>query len=1265
MKRLILLAALLAPLLPLEGAEKPFVRLFVLSGQSNMGRGAPVNSYSNPPQPGDIWYRFSIAPDPGSDEWMPLSAVLNRGAESAFGERMSLAFPGDQIALLKCYRAGSGITEWLPGRTFHATMVGRLQAVAADLEARVARGEISGWEYTGYLWMQGEGDAAAAASAIFGQMYLENLENLRDEMRTLLGGDPNLPFILGRIYAFHYHEGSPHSGPWENLANVRYAQEILPLIDPRCAWFDTDDLSMRKTEPHYVSYEEMGHRFAHAFLNLHHGHQLPFRPFRVHPTTLADEHLSTTPGNQQVTLDWNHALHAESYSIRFGTSPGSLDQSVEGIPDNQVTIRGLQNGVTYYFAGQSHNTEGMSPLTPEVAATPTDSSTRAPLVWIQDLKTTPDYSEVAHLGQPFFLDGTVRHHHPEASVTWSVLSGAGSVSFEDTRSIDTTARFDDLGRHYLQLTVDDGVWPVSHTLEVNVVPPPANSPPNVTTTWVPPLNLLDQANLTGHYRNLDRLPHLGVPTYAWSVASGPGPVTFSDPHYRKTTARFSEPGIYQLQFTGSDGEASAASLVTVAVNPLGVRNHALDKPATGSSQFNALTSPGNACNGKLDLSDFYGKFCSAEQPRPWLDIDLMDQRPVTQIRVWNARAFDGVANRLSQYHVFLSPEPFVSHDPAEVAAQVAANGGWHRFESTTAGFPTVLHLEASGRYLRLQLSGTSFLEVKELEALGPAGPDAPGNLTATATGHDSMLLGWSDVSGEQGYVLRRSTSEDGPWTEVGGTLPADTTAFHDSGLEELTTYYYQIQAFHAVASSEWSAAASARTHSALTVPQVNALQTPIGLVGRPYQHRLDIIGGTPPYSLQLSGQVPSGIAVDSQGVLGGTPASGGTFTVDLQITDADLRSSSTPLTILIATRNHALAAEGATASQSSTLSGLGAALAIDGNTDTLNHTQMEPTAWWQVDLGRLVTLFQIEVHNRAGATAQRLTDFYLLFSEDPFPEEPLSQLVNRPGVIAIHHPGQALFPTLIAPPPGTRARFLRVQLRGSDYLHIMEFRALGSPSPAIPEQALPEIPRTHPYTHALTGQAGHGALLWSLAPGSSLPTGLSLSPSGVLSGRPSQTGNHSFLIQVVDQAGVQAQRSLTLPVVPRPADLWLETHFPSIGGDPPPRWSAEAGASGQSLLLAYARGDSPHGSSSPSAPLSLTLHQESLVYQSVPLRDDPSLHYALEVSSDLKNWYRGPTVYTLQTAQASPGFIRFTATDSQPLHTPPQRFARLVITIEE
>src|SRR5579872_5504355 len=61
---------------------------------------------------------------------------------------------------------------------------------------------------------------------------------------------------------------------------------------------------------------------------------------------------------------------------------------------------------------------------------------------------------------------------PEPTALWSKESGPGNVTFEDPRSLKTTAKFSALGNYILKLTVNNGLASHESTLNVSVEPPP-------------------------------------------------------------------------------------------------------------------------------------------------------------------------------------------------------------------------------------------------------------------------------------------------------------------------------------------------------------------------------------------------------------------------------------------------------------------------------------------------------------------------------------------------------------------------------------------------------------------------------------------------------------------------------------------------------------------------------------------------------------------------------------------------------------------------
>lgn len=87
-------------------------------------------------------------------------------------------------------------------------------------------------------------------------------------------------------------------------------------------------------------------------------------------------------------------------------------------------------------------------------------------------------------------------------------------------------------------------------------------------------------------------------------------------------------------------------------------------------------------------------------------------------------------------------------------------------------------------------------------------PITPTGLTATPQSPTTILLNWTPVTGASYYNVYRSTTANGPFTEVGTTT---TPTFLDTNLTPATTYYYQVSATNANGTSSNSATASATT----------------------------------------------------------------------------------------------------------------------------------------------------------------------------------------------------------------------------------------------------------------------------------------------------------------------------------------------------------------------------------------------------------------------------------------------------------------------
>lgn len=144
-------------------------------------------------------------------------------------------------------------------------------------------------------------------------------------------------------------------------------------------------------------------------------------------------------------------------------------------------------------------------------------------------------------------------------------------------------------------------------------------------------------------------------------------------------------------------------------------------------------------------------------------------------------------------------------------------------------------------------------------------------------------------------------------------------------------------------------------------------------------------------------------------------------------------------------------AQGKTATQSSTLAPeYVASRAVDGNTDgnnlskSINHTNYEVNPWWQVDLGSATAIESITLWNRTDCCGDRLTNFFVFVANYDMTGKSFGDLVVDSTVWRYSLGTTA--PTTLNIPANTTGRYVRVQLAGTNYLHVAEVQVFGAAS---------------------------------------------------------------------------------------------------------------------------------------------------------------------------------------------------------------------------
>ncbi len=132
-----------------------------------------------------------------------------------------------------------------------------------------------------------------------------------------------------------------------------------------------------------------------------------------------------------------------------------------------------------------------------------------------------------------------------------------------------------------------------------------------------------------------------------------------------------------------------------------------------------------------------------------------------------------------------------------------------------------------------------------------------------------------------------------------------------------------------------------------------------------------------------------------------------------------------------------------TATQSSTLFGLNASFTVDGDRNNFNHTDEDANAWLEIDLGGRFNLTQVNIWNREDCCADRLSEYQLFISDQPFRSTDIVTTANQPGVGVFFQNDIAERPTSVG--FSRIGRYVRVQLISVGILNIAEIEVFGTP----------------------------------------------------------------------------------------------------------------------------------------------------------------------------------------------------------------------------
>lgn len=447
------------------------------------------------------------------------------------------------------------------------------------------------------------------------------------------------------------------------------------------------------------------------------------------------------------------------------------------------------------------------------------------------------------------------------------------------------------------------------------------------------------------------------------------------------------------------------------------------------------------------------------------------------------------------------------------------------------------------------------------------------------------------------------------WSVISGALPAGLNLNASSGAITGTpssagTSNFTVQ----VACCTSATASQALSITVNAAPSITTSSLPGGGLGIAYSQTLAATGGTGALTWSVSaGALPSGVTLSSAGVLSGTPTASGTFnftaravdavsvaatrSLSLVVTDAPSISTSS-LAALTATQtvSQTIGASGGTTPYTWSISSgvLPAGLSLNASTGAITGTATTAGSYsftvlvtdagsatdskalnWTVNAAPAITTSSLNA-TTVGAT----------YSASPAATGGTGSRTwtvasgALPAGVSLNASTGALTGTPSS--AGTASFTLQV----ADTNSITASQALSivvNAAPAITTASLADGTIGAAYSRTLAATGGTGALTWTVSSGA-LPTGLTLSTAGVLSGTPTTAGTATFTVRAADTASVAGTRALSLTVLNPPAitaptfstltaTQSVSQTLASTGGTAPYTWSITGGALPAGLSL--------------------------------------------------------------------------------------------------
>ncbi|MBI4889841.1 MAG: putative Ig domain-containing protein [Acidobacteria bacterium] len=715
----------------------------------------------------------------------------------------------------------------------------------------------------------------------------------------------------------------------------------------------------------------------------------------------------------------------------------------------------------------------------------------------------------------------------------------------------------------------------------------------------------------------------GTPPYTWSLASGTLPfgLTLAGNGTLSGTPTSSANYFFDLRVVDAVGASASASYqmfvgVGVTINTAQPPSATINKSYSYSMSAIGGTSPytwsliGGSLPPGLNLSS----------------AGVIGGTPTT-LGVYPAtiRAADGASSaNFSNISITVLPSVTITTSPSlpqgtpgvTYNTALAATGGAGPYSWTvvTGTLPGGLTLSTSGTLSGIPTTSGSYNFVARATDSTTAYSMQSFNITIGAalviTTPTQLPAGTVGVQYAQTLAATGGTAPY-VWTIASGSVPTGLSLSASGALAGTPTtggnYSFVVRVTDSAGlSTVQTFNLTVGTGLAITTPP----QLPNAVPGVAYSQTLTAVGGTAPYTWSfVGGSIPGGLTLSTTGILSGTPTAAGSFSFQVRVTDATAANTTQTFNLNVGTGltitttsplpsgvvnqayNLTFSAAGGTLPYVWTLAGgtVPAGLSFSANGVLSGQPTTQGSFFFTVRVTDATSASVLQNYSLTVATGLAIT------TTSPLPNGSVgvaySQTLQATGGVApyIWSLTSGTFPAgltianngAISGTPvqaGNYSFGVRVLDNTGASVNATFALTIGA-GISITTPSLPNGAMGVAYSQTLAASGGTTPYIWSLSAGT-LPPGLALANSGLLSGTPTVVGQYTFNIRVTDATAANSEKTFTITVnpgiaiitpSPLPNGAFGLVYFQTLlasGGVAPYTWSVSAGTLPPGLSLA-------------------------------------------------------------------------------------------------